>query len=159
MSTLRVNNMTNVGGTGPTYAPGHVIQTVSTTLQTPLSTTSTTFTDATGLSVSITPKSSNSKIFVTANLTCAASADTWNFMQIVRDSTVLTQITPIRMNDTALTISVAGSILDSPTTTASLTYKIQWRNGLNSSAIYLNRRGFDSSAQGSSTITVMEVAA
>ena len=27
MSTLRVNNMTNVGGTGSTYASGHIVQT------------------------------------------------------------------------------------------------------------------------------------
>lgn len=63
MSTLRVNNMTNAGGTGPTYASGHVIQTVSATFTTDMNTTSNSLVD-TGCSLSITPKNANSKLVV-----------------------------------------------------------------------------------------------
>ena len=59
----------------------------------------------------------------------------------------------------------SGTYLDSPSTTSSTTYKIQWRkpydNG--STPIYLNRSYDDSDnndrPRGSSSITVMEIAA
>lgn len=63
MSTLRVNNLTDSGGTGPTYATGHTIQTVSANLTANAITTSTTYVD-TGLSVTITPKSASSNILI-----------------------------------------------------------------------------------------------
>ena len=67
MSTLRVNNMTNAGGTGPTYASGHVIQVQTFTTTTDTEATSTSFQN-TPITGTITPKSANSKIVVTVSM-------------------------------------------------------------------------------------------
>lgn len=64
MSTLRVNNVTNAGGTGPTYAPGHAIQTVQFNYKAKQAFTVNDYT-ASGVTATITPKSATSKILVT----------------------------------------------------------------------------------------------
>lgn len=67
MSTLRVNNMTNVGGDGPTYAKGMVIQIVNAATTTDTETSSTSWQN-TAITATITPKSINSKILVTVSM-------------------------------------------------------------------------------------------
>ena len=64
MSQLRVNTITNAGGTGPTYAPGHVIQVVSTAKTDTLTLSTSTYTNLTGLTATITPSSASSRILV-----------------------------------------------------------------------------------------------
>lgn len=67
MSQLRVNSMTDVGGTGTTYASKHAIQVVSSTINpATTTTTSTSYVDS-GLSLSINLKSASSKVFVLVN--------------------------------------------------------------------------------------------
>lgn len=68
MSTLRVNNITNTGGTGPVYEPGSVVQFVDNMVS---SATETYTTVADGVeyqvvSVNITPKFATSKLVVDA---------------------------------------------------------------------------------------------
>ena len=48
--------------------------------------------------------------------------------------------------------------IDSPNTTSAITYKCQWSSYDNSSSLYLNRRGSNTSVGSISTITVMEIA-
>ena len=54
-------------------------------------------------------------------------------------------------------LSGSHNFLDSPSTTSSTTYKLQWRNSSGTS--YLNRYHGSVLYQGSSTITAMEIAA
>ena len=102
--------------------------------------TSTSFVDITGLSVSITPSSTSSKIIVIANLHVGHDTSNYCLCNIVRDSTAIGQPTgsnpyPATMNSytgdnvsSGLAIQNSGmTLLDTPHTTNATTYKIQAR--------------------------------
>jgi hypothetical protein len=150
---------------------GKVLQVVSTTKIDTFTTASTnTYVDVTGLSVTITPTSSTSKILILASVHQAASGEPTGF-QIVRDSTAIGIGTASGSRFVASAAGAAGdsnritslnvNYLDSPSTTSSVTYKIQVR-GYNS-GVSVNRTPNDTDANVSarpvSTITVMEIAA
>lgn len=172
MSTLRVNNMTNVGGTGSTYAPGHVVQVVEGVLNTTASFTSTTFVD-TGLSATITPKFTTSKIYVQISLATGASDTSFVPTWTITDSAnniLLSPTSPGSRNaafhgayagGVAYMNAVSFSFLHSPATTSAFTYKIRCKSS--GGTLYLNRSGTDTDnsawMRGVSRITLMEVAA
>lgn len=167
MSTLRVNNMTNVGGTGPTYAPGHIVQTLSTFKADAFTTASTTFVDITGLSISITPKFSTSKILVLVEGVVGQSVATNSLrVNLIRDSTNISQGTGGSVNQTKwlypnnvnTVVPIAINFLDSPATTSAITYKVQISAEGGGTACW-GRRGSLGDYSCSSSITVMEVAA
>ena len=172
MSTLRVNNLTNSGGTGSTYAPGHVVQVVSTTKTDTFSMSSTTFTDVTGLSASITPKFATSKILVLATVHIGAGNLVNVYSRLLRDSTVINTGTSagsralgfamLRPADAYTSTTQTTNFLDSPNTTSATTYKIQIAGNV-PSACYVNRNDNDTDSfnniRAASTITLMEVAA
>jgi hypothetical protein len=68
MSQLRVNEIVNTGGTGSTYAPGHIVQVVAVDYAGRVSQgfSSNTIMNITGLEATITPKKANSKILIQA---------------------------------------------------------------------------------------------
>ena len=155
---------------------GAVLQVVSATKTDSFSTTSTTYVDVTGMSVSITPKSSTSKILIIANGFLASVANAgYLATALVRDSTVLTYVSDTSYGqyfaaywnpnspdtDRGYTTS-SYFYLDSPATTSSVTYKIQART-YNGTVGAFNARyagGSILTSQGAvSTITVMEIAA
>lgn len=161
-------NWSEVTGT----QPGMVLQVVSTTKTDTFSTNATSYTDVTGLSVTITPSSATSDIMVFVDLKAmSAGANSATFFQIVRDST------SIAIGDAAGSrprvtggawqapeypdlSSLNGFYLDSPATTSAVTYKIQMRN-LSSGNLYVNRTSLDTDGvqpRAVSTITVMEIA-
>ena len=146
---------------------GSVLQVVSATRDTAFSTPSTTFTDIVGMSVSITPSSTNSKIFVIASILQGVGSDATPYINLVRDSTAIAQATDPpaggpatlinRVRDNNDIDSTLLTFLDSPNTTSATTYKLQVRI-LGSNTFYLNRNGANTDYRGVSTITVMEVA-
>lgn len=160
MSTLRVNNLTDAGGTGPTYAKGHVIQLQSSSSATQLTTTSTSYVDVPGLSVSITPKFSTSKIYVT--YTAYQNSQVQNnetYISLFRGTTNLNTANGnsgfggVYTQSGGWTATCAtGSIFDSPNTTSPVTYSVKFRTqtGTTSNINPANQLA---------TITVMEVAA
>ena len=132
--------------------------------------------DITGLSVSITPSATTSKILVIYDTNISGSnAGYSGNIHLKRGSTKIyqgdaegsrTRSTQffITRNDTIghlEEIKVHGQFLDSPNTTSATTYKISV-NAINTN-IYVNRTLYDSNASGvaryPSSITVMEVAA
>jgi len=136
---------------------GSVLQVVTFTTTTGTSTTSNAFV-ATGLTASITPKFSTSKIYIVAsfNLNVAGSA-VWGDFTLYKNSTnlgatngfggVFVQGAPDNH------IPCALNYLDSPATTSSVTYKIYIKNRDNATLIRL-----DPDSQ-TSVITIMEIAA
>jgi hypothetical protein len=159
-----------VGGTVPSQ--GKILQVVSTTKTDTFSTSSTSYTDVTGLSVSITPSSASSKIMVFATVNSGRLGGLPTF-QLVRVSTAIGvgdaagSRTRASMSNhpgadsTGLQLTtVAVEFLDSPSTTSATTYKIQART--ESSTLYVNRSGTDTDSatypRVVSSITVMEVA-
>lgn len=181
MSTLRVDNLgprtSNVINisTGTTlYVPGHVIQIQSTPKTDIFSTTSTSYTDVTGLSVSITPKYTTSKIYIVAGISFGNSTvDRYsNFGRLMRNGS------PIFIADAAGSrdrgtfsyqmggfegpLSFHFNYLDSPGTISTLTYNVQIRAESPQTA-YVNR-GLEADGDNAitprtvSSITAMEIA-
>ena len=170
-SQLRVDKIVPVDG-APTGGGGGIIQIKQTFLDTAVSTsTSGSFVDITGMSVSITPKFNTSKIFVMVTLGSVSSeAGVSVGFRLLRGSTLIgnssstdlqsgfTNIYAGEDNEAKSLLSVAFNFLDSPATTSATTYKLQWRNS--SSNSYINRyTGSSTQYNGSSTITAMEVSA
>jgi hypothetical protein len=151
---------------------GTVLQVVSTLKSDTFTTTSTSFIDITGLSVSITPTSSTNKILVIASVNATgASGAVQAMLQLVRNSTAIdvgdAASTRIQATMNLYTAATDGVVigtpcfLDSPATTSATTYKVQMR--VNSSTGYVNRTTSDTDStvysRVTSTITVMEIAA
>jgi hypothetical protein len=138
---------------------GNVLQVVSATYATTTATASTSYVD-TGLTASITPLSSNSKILVSTTTSFYlynGGADNGCAFQIVRGATSI--LSPISNSvyiagPTASTEQVFNFpllYLDSPSTTSATTYKIQMK-GVNGSTISAQNGG------NTSVIVLMEIA-
>ena len=175
MSTLEVKELSHPSGEvikiaagktldlksqGTTTLPtGSVIQVVNQRLSTQIDSTSSTYADI-GLSASITPSSTSSKILVTFNgryMLSGVVNRVRGGLQLLRGSTVIQggnqeQLHVRHLADTASEVNdmVSTSILDSPASTASVTYKIQ------SSAIGSTRIRIYSS-ENETSITLMEI--
>ena len=164
MALIKLNN--NSISTGV----GKVGQVVNGVLTTTLATSSTSYVD-TGLTLAITPSSTNSKILIQVHLNDTAKNDNGIvYFKILRGSTVVTKNTTSGTGATneafnsfggnnATRNSSSGNLtfLDSPSSTSELTYKVQMIN--NSGTGYLNRWGVDTGASGVSTITAIEILA
>jgi hypothetical protein len=152
---------------------GKLGQVVSTAKTDTFTMSSTTYADITGLSVSITPSSTSSKVLVIADISIDNDPVQGSpFVQIVRDSTAIgigdaagsrrRATGQGNSGNTSVLQSLAVSFLDSPATTSATTYKIQIANQA-ADAVYVNRSRVDtdSSVYGRtiSTITVMEILA
>jgi hypothetical protein len=136
---------------------GNVLQVVSATTTSTTSTTSSTF-QATGLTVSITPKFATSKIFIIASFNFNIVASTqWGDFTLYRNSTNLGATNGFGgiyiQGGTDNHGPCALNYLDSPATTSSVSYTVYVKNRNNSSLVR-----FDSDNQ-TASITVMEIAA
>ena len=178
MSTLFVDTINEKTTNNGVEIPGHVINVQSVSKTDTQTTTSSSFTDVTGLSITMTPKSSSSKFFVSCSM--AVGCDNYFvYLRLVRNGVAL--LTP---DDTGSNRStshfqymsdVVGSSayillhlpaqhLDSPNTTSAVTYKVQFaiRSDTSMSG-HINRthRNLDNAggydANGVSTLTVMEI--
>jgi hypothetical protein len=156
----------NAGGIG-----SNVVQAVKTDT---FSTTSTSFVDVTGLTVTITPSEASSKVLVVAYLNIQNSADQAVYARLLRDAVVLSVGNTDGSRTSAATMA-AGPLqtlgygmnsptvvlLDSPGVATATVYKVQMSVSGNTG--FLNRTGDDANnlAYGRliSTITAIEVAA
>jgi hypothetical protein len=152
---------------------GSVIQVVSTTKTDTFSTSSTSFVDITGLSASITPTSTSSKIYVVVSMYIGGPVSSTGqaMTRLMRGATAIsvgnasgsrTQASSeTGLSSTFYQQPVAINFLDTPASTSSLTYLMQMR--VTAGTFHLNRSGDDSDAtfeaRVASTITVMEIAA
>ena len=195
-SEIKVNKITSssgstleFGGTGDTvsvgsgatvtgFGGGKVLQVVQTVKTDTFSYTGATFTDVTGLSVSITPSATSSKILIFSTINGAANLR-YSGIRLVRDSTDIfigdasgsrTRVTiPIDSNsdstyDNYLSRNMGFNYLDSPSTTSATTYKIQVAIVHNASkTTYINRTPQDDDAdyslRSASNIIAMEIGA
>jgi hypothetical protein len=150
------------------YTSGSVIQVASTTKTDTFTSTSGTYVDITGVSVSITPTSTSSKIFVTASgIGGLSDSAKVVFLKLVRGSTDIGISTGSAVSDSTTQIfaanstqSVAFSVnyLDSPSSTSSLTYKLQGAQNTAGTNWYIGRFAANDNHRGITTITVMEIA-
>jgi hypothetical protein len=168
---------------GTAFQPvGRIIQVASAT-KTDVFTASVTAgsaTNITGLSVSITPTSTTSKILVAVDLhaSCLAGGLQGNVAaDLTRDGTAIgignadgsrgrvSSAQAVGLNYAAAIAAVSYSVLDSPSTTSAVTYQARLLNVIDSGVtqtLAVNRTGGDANngsiPRTASTITVMEVA-
>jgi hypothetical protein len=150
-----------------------VLQVASTTKTDTYTGNNSTFTTITGLTVSITPLFTTSKIFVIASV--AGGVDTTastGHLRLLRDATAIAvgASPSSRVAGTAMMQSNNGTsqgsyiltTLDSPSTTSSITYAVQETRSNQSATVSINRSLADTDnaqhARTTSTITAIEVA-
>jgi hypothetical protein len=142
------------------FPAGSVLQVVNTLKTSLASIASTTFADISGLSATITPKSASNKILILVSINGITIEATVTALRtrILRDSTTLEYIDS-SIGYSSLSQLYAGGVsigyYDSPATTSSITYKIQFATS-NGNQAYINNYTNNNS---SSTITLMEIAA
>ena len=161
IATVNASTVTTGTLPGARLPTGSILQVISSTNITNTTTSGGTYVD-TGLTASITPLFSTSKILVliSANVGCSGYNAGFNGIteiQIVRASTSIyvSQLSTYNYasgsGGISCNVPAAMSYVDSPATTSSTTYKIQFKNTSGSSA-YFNDGSSDS------TITLMEIA-
>ena len=140
---------------------GKVLQVVQGTYSTEVSSSSTTYV-TTGLTVSITPTSATSKIYVHAIINgltkSTGSANNASNIRLLRNAAT-TIITSTGINYTGADVANQGQgviqYLDSPATTSATTYDVYFANRAASAIVYAQ----DGGANNQSVITVWEIGA
>jgi len=175
MSTLNVDNINEYTSGNGVEIPGHVIQVKSQFFDTQTSISSTTsFTD-TGLTLAITPSATSSKILCCFYVSASAEDNSYVAFKMFRDSTEIGSstnsgtglecFTGSTFDDTGNTSYGVHTIpmvfLDSPSTTSSVTYKVQASPMRTSNkSMYINRSynlGDDNQFRAVSNVILMEV--
>lgn len=155
--------------------PGSVIQVVQGVLDSPVTFTTANSWTSVGISASITPKLSTSKILISVHIGVGANAAGDNYdsaFGLFRNSTQialpvtggqLSSFLPFGVRGLSQyeMTTVSNSYLDSPATVSPLTYDVR-AFSTNANAKYINRTGSDAAGNGDnrtiSTITLMEIA-
>ena len=177
MSTLYVDTINEKTSGNGIQIPGHVVQVVQTNYTGTSSFSGTSFTEITGLAVTITPKFASSKILWSCSISQGETSDTFPAYRLLRDSTALNVASAIspgtgctfagvrtqaNSRDQYLISQLGYQYLDSPNTTSAITYKVQVRPmGTTSKTVYINRSetiGDSNQLTATSTVTVMEIA-
>ena len=157
---------------------GKILQVSSVTKTDTTSLTGMTWTDISGLTLTLTSSAANTKFLIT--LYCYISLNYGNYsggVRIMRDSTAISIGDQAGSNRQRATVwnwsedsnarqrqAYCMTHLDAPSLNAStsVTYKLQWMGGYSNQTIYLNRGHNDTdnnySGRGTSSLTVMEVA-
>jgi len=166
------NLVANAGG-------GKIGQVVKTVKDDTFTSSSTSFTDITGMTVNITPSASNSKVLVILHFNVGmTTADRYAVFQMLRGSTVVGGGTASSSRNHGIAAHVRATangtanevltksmtFLDSPSSTSELTYKLQGlAQSAGSPSFTINRSGADVDAghgfRLASSITLMEVLA
>ena len=170
MSQLKVNSIVPAGGL-PSGSNGGIIQVKQALVNTTVSAScgsASTFTDISGMEVTITPSSSSNKIllYYTVNFGNSTS-DRNDLLRLVRNGSTVAAIIGsggsvvnanalCRLSTNQQIINHSNMALDSPATTSAVTYKLQW-SGESSGTRYMNRRGGSSEYVTISHLTAMEV--
>ncbi len=139
---------------------GKIGQVVSVTHTADQTSTSTSFADVTNLNASITPSATTSKILVLTDIefyVAGSSQGINGFLKVVRDSTDIVQRRSQSYSQDGTGVEyenqVSFAYLDSPSTTSSTTYKIQFRLGAGSSV------SINHSSDKTGSLTLLEVLA
>jgi hypothetical protein len=180
MSTLKTNAIQTVSGKPLLNSTGSILQIIQAVKTDTFSTSNFSWADVPGLSVTITPSSSTSKIMVSAEVKAASSNDYGVLLRLTRDNTpiYLGDLNGNRVQcsswictyDTSGTggyslLPASMNFLDSPASTSAVTYRVQLSSYSGVTA-YINRSnawqqggalGYDGCPP--SSITVMEVSA
>ena len=179
-STLKLPTGSKIVGTdtGSVYAPGTVIQVINVIKTDPFLTNSTSHVIVTGLSVSITPLFSSSKILITTSVN-GNCLNRGGLIELRRDGSRVNDLMPSSYGsrgptnigglwtgdgsgDTGMMFGSTTTLYDSPNTTSAITYAVYAKTlDPNGVGTRINYTAYDDDGadfiRGVSTITVMEV--
>lgn len=181
MSQIKVNSIVPVNGLPAGASGGGIIQIVKNEKTDVVSsTTINSFADLTGANVSITPSSNSNKIFGMFSIAYGTSTHhhIMNFRIVRGSSTVASDVHGTAAGGATNFQTTTGGLrsmhdgngmgfititfLDAPSTTSSVTYKLQYY-AVQSGTYYLNRSGLDGGSdnygRGACTFTAMEIGA
>ena len=163
MSTLKANNIKDIAGGENVHMAGAVLQVVQAIDQTQEANSSNSY--STAISTSITPKFSDSKVLITVSGMCAPDTSNQLGFKLLRGSTEIGAGTGGTVNNYLFGVGTTQSDfemtpfshthLDSPATTASTTYTLQY-SALNGTG-KLGGRADNTDNSGATTITLIEV--
>ena len=160
VTAIKGNNTSTFGGAitaNNINLTGNILQVVNSTYSTQATSSSSTYAD-TGLTATITPSSTSSKILVIVQQSGLAKVtnSTGVNLKLLRNSTdLITFENSVGQQYSTAWNIVGGSgttYLDSPSTTSAVTYKTQFASNNNSATVYVQINS------ASSTITLMEIA-
>ena len=169
MGTLTVDNL-NLAGTSVTQV-GKVLQVQSAFKSDTDSTTSTSDVAISGLSLTLTPASTSSKVLVQFDVgTMGNNHNAHMFFTPYRSigggsysaigqgtgGSSYNYATAAYFSNTEYG-SVSHCFLDSPNTTSEITYKLYFRSTSGSYTMYINRRGSDDQFRGSTSLICTEI--
>jgi hypothetical protein len=154
-SILKVDEIQDISGKKILQNTGGVLQVVEGTRTDGTNTASSSYVDA-GLSASITPTSSSSKVLVIVAAGFGnTTAGTDNNVRILRDSTEIRSFSRVAFQANGhMNAHQIFTILDSPSTTSATTYKVQYMT--DGGNFRINDSSGDTSV---ATITLMEISA
>lgn len=168
-SILNVDQIRNAAGTasatiqsdGTFYPTGGIVQVVQNEMTTRFQISTAGEKTITGATVSITPKSTNSKILITTALSSIAYNPATIRFNLYRGSTIVNKLGHYADGNNWKPFSVNFNYLDSPSTTSQITYQIKGEIATAGNGVYINYAnstlfGTDNDAR--STITAMEIA-
>ena len=153
--TIALTNQLS-GMTSASVPSGSVLQVVHAIYATAVGSSSSTYAD-TGLTASITPTSTSSKVLVTIhqNGVDKRTNNTYVAIKLLRGSSVISTLSLVAAATGTTTLNSVGSvsteILDSPSSTSSVTYKTQFASTANTATAYVQMENV------TSTITLMEI--
>ena len=153
----------NSGATAPEWKTpsggGKVLQVVNATYNVSTGTSSNTYSD-TGLTATITPTATTSKILVIAHQTgvykTSVDAGQATDLRLMRGATSIIQFDGYlgyTLSNTVTHVASGVTYLDSPATTSATTYKTQFRSVTGTGQVFVN------ADNATSTITLMEIGA
>ena len=171
--TLSYNNSTGAFTFAPAVTANRTNQIIQTVKTDTATVTTNPFADIPGMSVSITPTATSSKVFITGvvSISVDTTSEPLCAIRIMRDSTEIGVSTGASStNTTALFDTDFGddsqiergmmhiplNFLDSPSTTSATTYKVQGTT-FNTGSLLLNRRGVNDTVRTISSITAQDV--
>lgn len=152
---------------------GAVLQVVSTLKTDTFTSSSTSFTNITGLTGTITPTSTSSKILVMASVAVGINPSYFQHIRLARDGSAIAQgdAAGSRLRTQGMVymynqisnsqITWPGIVLDSPASISALTYSVQMRQ-IDGATMYVNRLNRDEDAsyepRSTSSLILMEIA-
>ena len=146
---------------------GKIVQVVHAHITDHMYSTATSYTDLTGVTASITPTSSSNKVLVRFGIHLSSVHNPVIIVNLLRGSTNIAQPTVTDIYPSTTQMWVDGDrmlnmnyeFLDSPSTTSSTTYKLQWRIHSGSYTVKLNGYYNNDQYNSTSTMTLQEVSA
>ena len=153
-----ITGLTATGISAQPVFPGNILQVVNATYSTEATRSSSTYAD-TGLTASITPSSNSSKILALVNMAGLGKTtnETYVRLQLLRGASVLALFEAVGGATATSATNYFGSssicYLDSPATTSSTTYKVQFMSNNNVASVVICGNNCVS------TMTLLEVAA